>query len=92
MKNGLENGNMNEEDTVFVRTALAKFEKKLADLMLEINEDNNKAQLMENESKSNDEEIADVKRSIADLLAKINGREKELAAVNQTLHEKLDKK
>lgn len=34
MKNGLENGNMNEEDTVFVRTALAKFEKKLADLML----------------------------------------------------------
>lgn len=59
MKNGLENGKMSEEDTVFVRAALAKFEKKLADLMLLINEDNNKAQLMLNESKENDEAIAE---------------------------------
>ena len=47
---------------------------------------------MENESKSNDEQIADIKRSIADLLAKIAKREGEIAKVNATIHEKVDKK
>lgn len=47
MKHGLEVGGMNEEDTLFVRTALANFEKKLVDLEVLMNEDGNKARLAE---------------------------------------------
>ena len=64
MQKGLDSGTMNEEDTTFVRTALAKFTKKLADLEIEIDDDRNKAQLAENDAKANDEKIKDLQMAI----------------------------
>lgn len=78
MKKGLADGTMSEADTAFVRTALAKAEKKLAEVLVQIDSDGNKAQEQANKELEKDAQISDVKQSIADLDMKIAAREGEI--------------
>lgn len=78
MKKGLADGTMSEADTAFVRTALAKAEKKLAEVLVQIDSDGNKAQEQANKELEKEAQISDVKQSIADLDMKIAAREGEI--------------
>lgn len=88
----LDSGNVDEADVEATKELVAKSEEKITTLEGEIEEDGNKKALESNSNLESEARIKDINISIADLEAKINARESEVAeavqGIEATIHPK----